>query len=127
MSESRASYFREYRARRAAERDATGLLPFQSAFVAAVCRKEQPPEISGLSCPRANGKSWLAGGLVARSLTAGDPLFEPARTRLGSFWSSLGLRWVSRTATAGAMTELCIWRAERAFASFQATPGGPWD
>ena len=55
---------------------ADGLLPFQRAFVAAVCRKEQPPEIAALSCPRGNGKSWLCGGLVARSLTPGDPLFE---------------------------------------------------
>ncbi len=78
MSESRASYFREWRARRAAERDATGLLPFQSAFVAALTRKERRPEIAVLSCPRGNGKSWLCGGLVARSLTPGDPLFEPS-------------------------------------------------
>ena len=56
---------------------ADGLLPFQAAFVAAVCRKEEPPEIAALSCPRGNGKSWLCGGLVARSLTPGDPLFEP--------------------------------------------------
>ena len=54
---------------------ADGLLPFQAAFVAAVCRKEQPPEIAALSCPRGNGKSWLCGGLVARSLTPSDPLF----------------------------------------------------
>ena len=26
---------------------------------------------------RGNGKSWLCGGLIARSLTPGDPLFEP--------------------------------------------------
>ena len=30
-----------------------------------------------MSCPRAQGKSWLCGKLVARSLTPGDPLFEP--------------------------------------------------
>ena len=73
---NRTGYFREYRARRAALRSEGGLLPFQSAFVSAVCRKERPPEIAGLSCPRGNGKSWLCGGLVARSLTPGDPLFE---------------------------------------------------
>ena len=73
---NRTAYMREFRARRAVIRDKGGLLPFQSAFVAAVCRKERPPEIAGLSCPRANGKSWLAGALVARSLTPGDPLFE---------------------------------------------------
>ena len=53
-----------------------GLLPFQKSFVDAVCRVNNPPEISALSCPRANGKSWLCGGLVARSLTPGDALFE---------------------------------------------------
>ena len=36
-----------------------------------------PPEVAALSVPRGNGKSWLCGGLVARSLTPGDPLFEP--------------------------------------------------
>ena len=60
-----------------AESIADGLLPFQAQFVAALCRKEEPPEIAALSCPRGNGKSWLCGGLVARSLTPGDPLFEP--------------------------------------------------
>ena len=54
-----------------------GLLPFQRQFVAAVCRTESPPEVAALSVPRGNGKSWLCGGLVARSLTPGDPLFEP--------------------------------------------------
>ena len=73
---SRAAYMRDYRARRATSR-ADGLLPFQSAFVAAVCRKDHPPEIAAASWPRANGKSWVCGGLVARSLTPGDPLFEP--------------------------------------------------
>ena len=53
------------------------LLLFQRQFVAAVCRKDHPPEIGALSVPRGNGKSWLCGGLVARSLTPGDPLFEP--------------------------------------------------
>ena len=63
---------------------ADGLLPFQRAFVEAVCRKEQPPEIAALSVPRGNGKSWLCGGLVARSLTPSDPLFEPSVLRI--FW-----------------------------------------
>ena len=53
-----------------------GLLPFQREFVEQVCRSEQPPEIAALSTPRANGKSWLCGGLIARSMTPGDPLFE---------------------------------------------------
>ena len=77
MSESRAGYFRDYRARRAASLSPGGLLPFQSSFVDAVCRVNNPPEIAALSVPRGNGKSWLCGGLVARSLTPGDPLFEP--------------------------------------------------
>ena len=77
MSESRASYFRQWRAKRAAIRAEGGLLPFQSSFVAAISRKEQPPEIAAASWPRGSGKSWLCGGLVARSLTPGDPLFEP--------------------------------------------------
>ena len=77
MGESRASYFREYRARRASRRSEGGLLPFQAAFVAAVCRKENPPVVSVASWPRASGKSWLCGGLVARSISPGDALFEP--------------------------------------------------
>ena len=46
-----AAYFREYRAKRAAVRDAAaGLMPFQSAFVAAVCRQRRdPPDIAALS------------------------------------------------------------------------------
>ena len=60
------------------DRGADGLLPFQSEFVAAVCRKERPVEIAALSVPRGNGKSWLCGNMVARSLTPGDPLHEPA-------------------------------------------------
>ena len=72
----RAGYFREYRARRAAIRTADGLLPFQFSFVSAVCRKDRPVSIAALSTPRGNGKSWLAGLLVARSLTPGDPLHE---------------------------------------------------
>ena len=77
MATMSASYMRDYRARRAVERDGDGLLPFQSAFVSAVCREHRPPEIAALSVPRGNGKSWLCGGLVARSLKPGDPLFEP--------------------------------------------------
>ena len=68
---------REQRARDAASRG-DGLLPFQSAFVAAICRQNQPPEIAAASWPRGSGKSWLAGRLIARSLTPGDALFEAA-------------------------------------------------
>ena len=77
MGESRAAYMRDYRAKRAVSLSEGGLLSFQQAFVDAVCRVNRPPEIAILSTPRANGKSWLCGGLVARSLTPGDPLFEP--------------------------------------------------
>ena len=76
MSESRAAYFREYRAKRAVSRAEGGLLPFQSSFVSAVCRKEKPVDIAALSVPRGNGKSWLCGKMVARSITPGDPLFD---------------------------------------------------
>ena len=73
-----ASYQRDRRAKIIAMGKAEGgLLPFQRQFVAAVCRKDNPPEIAAASWPRGNGKSWLCGGLVARSLTPGDPLFEP--------------------------------------------------
>ena len=76
MGQSRAVYFRAYRARRASSRAEGGLLPFQSSFVTSVCRQNQPPEIAALSVPRGNGKSWLCGKLVARALTPGDRLFE---------------------------------------------------
>ena len=74
---SRAMYLKGWRARRAASLSDGGLLPFQQAFTDAVCRVNNPPEIAALSVPRGNGKSWLCGGLVARSLTPGDALFEP--------------------------------------------------
>ena len=47
MSESRAAYMREYRAKRASIRAEGGLLPFQSAFVASICRKDNPVSIAG--------------------------------------------------------------------------------
>ena len=71
-----ATYMRDYRAKIAQGKAEGGLLPFQSAFVSAICRENHPPSIAALSCPRGNGKSWLAGHLVARSLTPGDPLFQ---------------------------------------------------
>ena len=73
---SRAAYMREYRAKRRVLLSEGGLLPFQEAFVRAVGRKEHPVEIAALSTSRANGKSWLCGRMVARSITPGDPLFE---------------------------------------------------
>ena len=78
MATMSAAYMRDYRARRAAIRNAGGFLPFQAAFASAVSRKEQPVDIAALSVSRGNGKSWLCGKLVARSLTPGDPLHEPA-------------------------------------------------
>ena len=78
MTVMSAAYMRQYRGRCGAIREADGgLLPFQRRFVEAVCRQTSPPELAVLSVPRAQGKSWLCGGLVARSLTQGDPLFEP--------------------------------------------------
>ena len=73
VKESRAAYLRGWRARKRGD-----LLPFQKAFVAALTRKEKAPDILGLSCPRGNGKSWLCGRLIARSLTPGDVLHEDA-------------------------------------------------
>ena len=69
---------RDYRAKIAMGKADGGLLSFQTAFVQAICRENHPPSIAALSCPRGNGKSWLCGGIVARSLTPGDPLFEPS-------------------------------------------------
>lgn len=48
------------------------LLPFQRRFVQAVERCGNGRAV--LSLPRGNGKSWLAGHLVARCLTPGDVL-----------------------------------------------------
>ena len=73
VKESPAAYLRGWRARKRGD-----LLPFQKAFVAALTRKEKAPDILGLSVPRGNGKSWLCGRLVARSLTPGDSLHEDA-------------------------------------------------
>ena len=67
---------RIYRARQMVERDGDGLLGFQSRFISAICRKDHPVSIAALSTPRGNGKSWLAGYLVAKSITPGDPLHE---------------------------------------------------
>ena len=80
MGTMSAAYMRAYRQRRAAGRaEAKGdLLLFQQDFVDAVERDEDPVDIAILSCPRANGKSWLAGKLIARSLTPGDALHEPS-------------------------------------------------
>ena len=69
---------RDYRAKIAQGKADGGLMPFQSAFVAAVSRKDKPAGVLALSLAHAEmEKSWLCGGLVARSLTPGDALFEP--------------------------------------------------
>ena len=72
----RPGYMAEYRARKVIERDGGGLLPFQQRFVAALTRKHGAPEIGICCTPRAQGKSWLCGQLIGRSLTPGDALHE---------------------------------------------------
>ena len=42
----------------------------------ALTRKQGAPEIGILCSPRAQGKSWLCGRLIGRSLTPGDDLHE---------------------------------------------------
>ena len=92
---------------------ADGLLPFQQQFVAALSRKDDPPEIAALSCPRGNGKSWLCGGLVARSLTPGDPLFEPGVENILVSSSTNQARIVLEFARAAlGETEGYRWRAD---------------
>ena len=73
---SRAAYMRDYRAKRVASLSDGGLLPFQKRFVDALTRKQAAPEIGILGSPRAQGKSWLCGRLIGRSLTPGDVLHE---------------------------------------------------
>ena len=47
MATMSASYQRDRRAKIAMGKADGGLLPFQSAFVAAVCRKDHPPGAGG--------------------------------------------------------------------------------
>ena len=76
MSQSRAAYMREYRARQTALRTADGLLPYQREFLAAVTRRENRPEIAACSVGRGNGKTFLAGVLLAKALKPSeDPLY----------------------------------------------------
>ena len=65
---------REHRAKQSLLKG--GLLPFQKRFVDALTRKQGAPEIGILCSPRAQGKSWLCGRLIGRSLTPGDDLHE---------------------------------------------------
>ena len=53
------------------------LLPFQNRFVRAV---ENPKyDTVALSGPRGLGKTFLAGHILARAMTPGDPLHQPGR------------------------------------------------
>jgi len=54
---------------------ASSLLPFQRRFVRALDSGNYNRLV--LSCPRGNGKSWLASRLILRALTPGDSLFVP--------------------------------------------------
>ena len=56
------------------------LRPFQKKFI----RGAFAPGIdtAALSIPRGNGKSWLAGHLLARALTPGDPMHEDGKEYL---------------------------------------------
>ena len=66
-------YMRDYRAKQAVSRGE--LLPFQQRFLDALCRQDDPPDVCSLSIGRGNGKSWLAGKILARSVSPGDQLF----------------------------------------------------
>ena len=53
-----------------------GLLPYQREFLAAVTRRDNRPELAAISVGRGNGKTFLAGTLLARALKpSDDPLF----------------------------------------------------
>ena len=56
------------------------LRPFQKRFIKGAFRKGV--DTACLCLPRANGKSCLAGHLLARCLTPGDPLNEPGKEYL---------------------------------------------
>ena len=58
------------RAQRAVLED--GLLPYQKQFLTAVCRQDNRPEIAGCSVGRGNGKTFLAGALLAKALKPSD-------------------------------------------------------
>ena len=68
---------REQRARESILK--TGLLPYQDAFMSAVTRRDNRPEIAALSVGRGNGKTHLCGEMLARALKPSD---DPA-VRLG--------------------------------------------
>ena len=71
-----AAYMREYRAKRAVERDGDFLLPYQRQFLAAVTRRDNRPELAAVSVGRGNGKTYLCGEMLARALKpSDDPLY----------------------------------------------------
>ena len=71
-----AAYMRKYRAKRAVERDGDFLLPYQRQFLAAVTRRDNRPELAAVSVGRGNGKTFLAGVLLAKALKpSDDPLY----------------------------------------------------
>ena len=74
MSGERNEYHKLDMRERRASLGTDGLLVFQRRFCAALDRVNNPPSIAILSCPRASGKSWLAGRLLARGLDPNDPL-----------------------------------------------------
>ena len=68
---------REQRARESILK--TGLLPYQDSFLSAVTRRDNRPEIACLSVGRGNGKTFLAGTLLAKALKpSDDPLYIEA-------------------------------------------------
>ena len=56
------------------------LRPFQQKFIRGAFAPGVDTAV--LSLPRGNGKSWLAGHLLARALTPGDPMHEPGKEYL---------------------------------------------
>ena len=75
MGESRAVSKKNWRLK-VAGLGADGLLPYQKKFITAVCRRDNRPEVSGLSIGRGNGKTFLCGEMLARALKpSDDPLY----------------------------------------------------
>ena len=79
MATMSAAYMKSYRAKRAARESegvGGGLLPYQRDFLAAVTRRDNRPELAAVSVGRGNGKTFLAGTLLAKALKpSDDPLF----------------------------------------------------
>ena len=75
MGKSRAAEQAVRRANKAGL-DEDGLLPYQRQFLTAVCRVNNRPEIAACSVGRGNGKTFLAGALLAKALKpSDDPLY----------------------------------------------------